>query len=105
MLRSTQIEENVTTPLLIKKGACIYGGCMIQVSKADGLLKIYDCGAVGDIADTMLIDIVGVAAASEGMNRTKAGMQFPHESYCISVTNGIVAEIAGSGTLGVVAFK
>ena len=107
MLRTTCIEENVTNPLLIKKGTCIYGGAVLSIAKIDGVLKVYDCGAVGDIADSKLIDIVGIEALSEGMDRTKGGMQFnvDEASSCIQVTNGIVAALTGGGTVGVIGFK
>ena len=105
MLRSTCIEQNVEPTMLIKKGPCVYGGCMLQVSKSDGLLKIYDCGAVGDVSNSCLVDIVGIDVSLEGADRMKGGMEFGEEESCIRITNGIVAAITGGGTLGVVAFK
>jgi len=107
MLRVRLIEENDTNPLLIKRGTCIYGGSILEISTADGLLKVYDCAATGDIADEFLIDIIGIDKDKEGTNRIKGGMQFgvDERSSCLQITRGIVAELTGASTLGVIAFK
>ena len=94
--RNIVIAQATDADVLIKVGECVYYGFSL-LGAAAGTIKVHDAVSVATAADTNLIDVGAVSAASTADHSAPEGG--------IKVTSGLVVVVTGAANLATVWYK
>ena len=99
--RSLAIVQATDADVLVKTGSGFYSGTALLAAAADSTAKVYDSATVAGVANTKLIDVIGIDVSLEGSNSSKANSPTEPTRF----KDGLVIVLTGAGAIATIRYK